>query len=202
MERFRNIVSKPLVLLAIILVAIGSLVTTIVVNNICASKIEEVSKYPIEKIEEDENGKLIAITKNSSALTEENYYTVKQKYDSVVYPEKAATDVIEQHIKYRYNSPSLSLEERKEKALAYVSAEYYDTVRQEMEKESYDSFKLLKVFHNGRSLNTLDDSMNVLSYVCLFEINGKQKYYTVFCERGARDSQEWKIKSMTKICDA
>lgn len=193
MERIKDIFSRPLVLLIVIILAIGSVVATFVLKGINDSKLEEISKYPITEIVEDENGKLIAKTINEEEAAEQDYEYVKKKYEEAVHPESQVVDTVTTYLNNRYNTPTLSVEDRLNKTLPMVADQSKDKVRGEMMKENITRFELLKVYHNGQSQDMLKGVSSRLSYVCNMKINGKESYYTVICDRVSEDGKEWKI---------
>lgn len=202
MERFKDIFSRPLVLLIILVLTIGSVVTTFVLRGISDSKLEEISKYPITEVVEDENGKLTAKTISKEETIEQDYNYIKNKYEEAVHPESQVVDTITTYLDNRYNTPALSIEDRINKTLPLVSSENKEKVRDEMTKENITSFELLKVYHNGQSQDMLSGISTRLSYVCDMKINGKESYYTIVCERASEDGKEWRILDTVKTADA
>lgn len=202
MDRLKSILIKPIFLAVLLLVTILSIITFAVVSNVNEYKDELVSNLDIDSISTNsDTGKLSVKLVDYEEKQTDEYNTITEKLDSVANPEQSITDNISKYIisRYNYNDGAKSHKEDVLSAIKDFSTEQfteYVSKSLDDDKNKESNAEIVKVFHNGRSLDTLNNSTDELLYVYIVDINGKQEVLQIVVKS---ESGIWKLNSEKKI---
>lgn len=201
-ERIKEILTKPIYVVLVLLITIVSLVTFAVVNNISTEKTTLVSSLDIDEITTDEKtGKLIAKLVDYKEKQENEYIELKKVLANAANPEKSITDNISKYINARYNYDE-GAKNNKDNVLNiiddFATNDFKDYVSESLDKEKEKKSKaeILKFYINGRKFEMLNSSTNELLYVYVIDINGEQQVFQINVKS---EGGVWKLKSQEKI---
>lgn len=205
-EKLAEIITKPVLVIVLIVLTLGSVVTYAVINNITTSKADIVSNLDIDEISTDaDTGKLTAKLVDYEQKQKDNYKKVTEGLEQAANPEKAITDKIDKYIMARYSFDG-KLKDNREKILEIIkdiaSDDFKDFVKDDIDdnKNSESSeCVIVKKFINARKMEILNGSTNELVYFYIVSINDSQKViqFNVISVGG-----EWEInaqKTLTTI---
>lgn len=202
MDRLKSILIKPIFLAVLMLVMIISIISYAIVSNVNEYKADLVSNLDIDNISTNsDTGKLSVQLVDYEEKQNDEYNTITEKLDSAANPEKSITDKISEYImlRYNYNDGAKSHKEdilsgikdfSTEQFIEYVIKSFDDDKSKESKAE------IIKIFHNGRDLETLNNSTDELLYVYIVSINGKQEVLQIVVKS---ESGIWKLNSEKKI---
>ena len=201
-ERIKEILTKPMFVIAVVLISVVSLVAFAVINNITSEKTTLVSSLDIDEITTDEEtGKLTAKLVDYKEKQENEYIELTEELANAANPEKSITDNINKYINARYNYDD-GAKNNKENVLNIIDEfstdDFKDYVSESLdkEKEKKSKAKIIKTYINGRKFEILNSSTNELLYVYVIDINDEQQVFQINVKS---EGGVWKLKSQEKI---
>lgn len=202
LEKIKDKICHPIIAIVCLVLAIGSIIAFAIVKNHNQSKADLIAKVDIAAIVKDKDtGKLSAVTIDDKKEQQLKFDVVNKQFQKIVNPEKNNTDIIDAFIEARYNFDNGAAsfdDQRKEKIKNCTTDNFYQTIISAInaEKTISSNATVIKRFINGREETDSDVYIDVLKYLYVVEINGKQTAIA-FDLKGEKG--KWRISSATTI---
>lgn len=201
-EKLKYILTKPITIIILLVLAILSLVAFGIINNAADSKKETVSNMNIETISRDENGKLDVKLVDYEKNQNNSYEEVSEKLKEAANPESENTDKISKYFETRYNyddGEANNLDNTINAIQDIATDDFLDAVKSSMTKskdEGKCELTINKIYITGAKADELNARSVVIPYIFDVNINGKSYLYRAELKT---IGGEWKINSVSYI---
>lgn len=201
-EKLKYILTKPITIIILLVLAILSLIAFGIINNAADSKKETVSNMNIETISRDENGKLDVKLVDYEKNQNNSYEEVSEKLKEAANPESENTDKISKYFETRYNyddGEANNLDNTINAIQDIATDDFLDAVKSSMSKskdEGKCELTINKIYITGAKSDELNARSVVIPYIFDVNINGKNYLYRAELKT---IGGEWKINSVSYI---
>lgn len=201
-EKLKYILTKPITIIILLVLAILSLIAFGIINNAADSKKETVSNMNIETISRDENGKLDVKLVDYEKNQNNSYEEVSEKLKEAANPESENTDKISKYFETRYNyddGEANNLDNTINAIQDIATDDFLDAVKSSMSKskdEGKCELTINKIYITGAKADELNARSVVIPYIFDVNINGKNYLYRAELKA---IGGEWKINSVSYI---
>lgn len=201
-EKLKYILTNPITVVILLVLAILSLIAFGIINNAADSKKETVSNMNIETISRDENGKLDVKLVDYEKNQNNSYEEVSEKLKEAANPESENTDKISKYFETRYNyddGEANNLDNTISVIQDIATDDFLDAVKSSMSKakdEGKCELTINKIYITGAKANELNERSVMIPYMFEVNLNGKNYLYRTELKTVGG---EWKINSVSYI---